>query len=197
MIRFYAPKDPYGFFSNFSRHKVVVFGYTWSTSEHAFQAMKYSPHRPDLVAKVRHAPTPGQAARLGRDRSFPLHPLWEAPIASRLAESKGELVCIQDKIPLVDDNINRMGVIAEPAVHRYKDLVMYKVVFAKFSREDLKAELLATGDEVLIEDALHDPYWGWGASHVGENKLGRILMTVRESLRTGQGVLIGSQALPD
>jgi len=182
MITFYAPKDPYGFFSNFSRHEVEVFGYTWMTSEHAFQAMKFSPHRHDLVARVMHAPTPGQAARLGRDRSFPLHPQWEHPI-SHIAALDGPIKAPHGGLPAVDDGINRMGVTAEPVVHRYKDLVMFQVVLAKFSRKVLKAELLATGDEVLVEDALHDPYWGWGASKVGENKLGRILMAVRALLR--------------
>jgi predicted NAD-dependent protein-ADP-ribosyltransferase YbiA (DUF1768 family) len=176
VITFYAPKDPYGFFSNFSRHEVEVFGQTWFTSEHAFQAMKFHPHRPDLVARVAAAVKPHEAATIGRDTSLPLHPEWEQQIP-------------WGKHIQVDDGVNRMGVTAEPAVCRYKDRVMYQVVHAKFSkRADLRAELLATGDHVLIEDAIHDPYWGWGASHVGLNKLGRILMAVRASLRA-EGVV--------
>lgn len=52
--------------------------------------------------------------------------------------------------------------------------------FSNFSRHEV---LLSTGDRPLIEDARDDPYWGWGSSMVGENKLGRILMAVRGQIQ--------------
>jgi len=77
-IKFYSARAEYGCFSNFSRHKVMLDGHTWPTSEHYFQAMKFHPHRPDLVKKVREAKSPGEAAQLGRDRSNPLRKDWES-----------------------------------------------------------------------------------------------------------------------
>lgn len=181
MIRFYDPRNPWGFFSNFSRHQVTIYDRTWWTSEHAFQAMKRHPHRPDLVDATHAADTPGKAARLGRDRSLPLRVDWD----SRPGMAYGENMALRiPKVAQPDDGVNRAGVTAEPLFHRVKDIFMYEVVLAKFTQNrDLKDAILSTGDEVLIEDADSDPYWGWGASFVGENKLGRILMAVRGSLK--------------
>ena len=65
--------------------------------------------------------------------------------------------------------------------------IMEEVVRAKFTQnEDLKALLLATGDSVLEEgNTWHDIFWGVDArTRKGENHLGRILMQVREELRS-------------
>lgn len=181
MITFYDPRNPWGFFSNFSRHQVLVYGKTWWTSEHAFQAMKYWPHRPDLVDWVHGQATPGRAAQAGRDRSKPIRADWE------LAPT-GDMASRVPNIPQPDDGFTRAGGPIEPLFARTKDVFMYEICWAKFAQyPDLKKVILDTGDQPLIEDALHDPYWGWGASHVGQNKLGRVLMAVRHSFRTGEG----------
>lgn len=177
MISFYDPRDPWGFFSNFSRHQVTIYGRTWRTSEHAFQAMKFHPHRPDLVAHVWEQTSPGLAARVGRDTSLPLRADWNAAPDPVTWESFKH-------IPQPDDMINRQGVTAEPLFARVKDVIMFEVVKAKFEQHtDLGKALLGTGTQVIVEAAMPDPYWGWGASKVGENKLGRILMAVRHTLR--------------
>jgi len=184
MIRFYDPRDPYGFFSNFSRHPVTIYNRLWRSSEAPFQAMKFHPHRSDLVKAVWEAPTPGKAAELGRNRSYPLNPLWEQH-DPKMMLNVGQP---ERLILLPDDAVRRPGVLPERCIHRWKDLYMYEVVYAKFTQNAvLQKELLVTGDQALVEDALHDPYWGWGSSHVGENKLGRILMTVRDAIRNGYG----------
>lgn len=68
-----------------------------------------------------------------------------------------------------------------------KDDVMRAAVRAKFrAHADLRAELLATADEELVENAPGDYYWGCGADGSGKNMLGRILMEVRAELR-GEG----------
>lgn len=65
-----------------------------------------------------------------------------------------------------------------------KDQVMLEVVRAKFTQhEDLKAILLATGDAKLVEHTANDSYWGDGGDGSGKNRLGQILMQVREELR--------------
>ena len=65
-----------------------------------------------------------------------------------------------------------------------KDEVMYRAVRRKFERHDeLKAMLLATGDEELVEAAPTDTYWGVGRDGTGQNKLGKIMARIRDELR--------------
>jgi ribA/ribD-fused uncharacterized protein len=71
-----------------------------------------------------------------------------------------------------------------PDWERVKDGVMREAVLAKFTEHsDIRAVLLATGDAVIVEDSPTDAYWGAGAHGGGKNKLGRILMSVRDELR--------------
>jgi ribA/ribD-fused uncharacterized protein len=67
-----------------------------------------------------------------------------------------------------------------------KDDIMYQVVKAKFTQnEDLKERLLATGEEHLEEgNTWGDKYWGV-CNGVGKNRLGKILMKVRDELNKG------------
>lgn len=65
-----------------------------------------------------------------------------------------------------------------------KDFVMSECLLAKFTQHlDLQNQLLATGDEELIEDSPIDWYWGCGSDGKGQNKLGKLLMEVRRTLR--------------
>jgi ribA/ribD-fused uncharacterized protein len=65
-----------------------------------------------------------------------------------------------------------------------KDGIMREAVLAKFTQhDDLRAILLGTGDAILVENSPTDDYWGCGAHGGGRNKLGKILMSVREQLR--------------
>jgi ribA/ribD-fused uncharacterized protein len=67
---------------------------------------------------------------------------------------------------------------------RVKDAVMRDVVLAKFTQhDDLRATLLATGDALLVEHTERDSYWGDGGDGSGKNRLGQILMSVRDELR--------------
>lgn len=63
--------------------------------------------------------------------------------------------------------------------------VMLAAIRCKFStHQPLREMLLGTGDEELIENAPSDFYWGAGRTGTGQNKLGKILMRVRDELRT-------------
>jgi ribA/ribD-fused uncharacterized protein len=65
-----------------------------------------------------------------------------------------------------------------------KDQVMLEAVRAKFTQHDeLKELLLGTGDALLVEHTEKDSYWGDGGDGSGKNRLGQILMKVREELR--------------
>lgn len=66
-----------------------------------------------------------------------------------------------------------------------KDDVMRVAVRAKFAQhEDIREILLQTGNAKLVEHTTNDSYWGDGGDGSGKNMLGRILMEVREELRT-------------
>lgn len=75
-IYFYTPhEEPYGCFSNFSRHGIEVDGVWWPTTEHYFQAQKFA--GTPYVAQIQKAFTPKQAAEMGRNRKLPLRSDWE------------------------------------------------------------------------------------------------------------------------
>lgn len=66
-----------------------------------------------------------------------------------------------------------------------KDEIMLKAVRAKFTQHaDLRVILLATGEATLIEHTTNDSYWADGGDGSGRNRLGEILMQVREELRS-------------
>ena len=66
-----------------------------------------------------------------------------------------------------------------------KDRIMEEIVRAKFKQNpELKSKLLATGSATLIEgNTWKDIYWGT-CQGKGENKLGKILMKIREELQS-------------
>lgn len=64
-----------------------------------------------------------------------------------------------------------------------KNKVMYDICLAKFTQNpSLREKLIATGNEELVEgNTWGDKIWGV-VNGVGENRLGKILMKVREEL---------------
>jgi hypothetical protein len=65
-----------------------------------------------------------------------------------------------------------------------KDDIMRAAVLRKFeTHADIRAVLLATGDEEIVENAPRDRYWGIGSDGTGKNMLGKILMETRAILR--------------
>ena len=72
--------------------------------------------------------------------------------------------------------------------------VMIALTFCKYQQNpDLAEKLLATGNDDIVEfNNWGDVYWGQvlrNGKQVGENRLGRILMTVRSNLR-GEGLIL-------
>jgi ribA/ribD-fused uncharacterized protein len=63
--------------------------------------------------------------------------------------------------------------------------IMYEVLKLKFSNPELRAKLLATGYEELIEgNNWNDKFWGVSLKdYKGENHLGRLLMIIRKEIR--------------
>lgn len=141
-IEFYGVRAEHGCFSNFWPAPISIHGTVWPTSEHYFQAQKFT--QAEHQEAIRRVASPMIAARMGRSRARPLRADWET----------------------------------------VKDEVMLTALRAKFSQHpELCQRLLATGDALLIEHTPRDTYWGDGADGRGLNRLGQLLMQVREELR--------------
>lgn len=66
-----------------------------------------------------------------------------------------------------------------------KDDIMREAIKAKFTQnKDLKKILLETGDALLVEHTANDNYWGDGGDGSGQNMLGKLLMELREELKS-------------
>ncbi len=74
-IYFLKIAEPYGCFSNFSRHPIIVNGKEWKTTEHYYRAQKFED--PEIREKVRLSVSPWVAAQIGRDPSLPLRKDWD------------------------------------------------------------------------------------------------------------------------
>ncbi len=74
-IYFYKVNEPYGYFSNFSKHGLAVNGVYWPTVEHYFQAKKFFDF--NIRENIRKLNLPRDAANAGRDRKKPLRTDWE------------------------------------------------------------------------------------------------------------------------
>lgn len=75
-IFFYSTKDKLGEFSNFAAFPFDLDGKRWPTSEHYFQAQKFTDE--EYQEQIRLTVSPMVAARLGRSRKVPLRGDWES-----------------------------------------------------------------------------------------------------------------------
>jgi ribA/ribD-fused uncharacterized protein len=140
-IRFYSLRGAYREFSNFSPHPIELRNRIWPTTEHYFQAQKFS--GTEHEEEIRLAKSPMIAARLGRARSKPLRADWE----------------------------------------HVKEDIMREALRAKFTQHaNLKELLLKTKKRILIEHTRNDRYWGDGGDGTGRNRLGILLMELRDHL---------------
>lgn len=66
-----------------------------------------------------------------------------------------------------------------------KAAVLYEILTEKATQhEDVRLALLATGNEDIVEDNPNDAFWGNGKDGNGRNETGKILMRIREGLRS-------------
>ena len=85
-----------------------------------------------------------------------------------------------------------------PDWEQVKDDMMRRLITVKFTIPELRQKLLDTGDAILIEgNNWHDNYWGiCGCDRCrgnGQNKLGQILMQVREEIKNDTTRITESQ----
>lgn len=65
-----------------------------------------------------------------------------------------------------------------------KENVMMKALRAKaYSSVEFRELLLSTGTREIVENNPYDSYWGTGSSGYGKNRMGKLLMRLREELR--------------
>lgn len=64
-----------------------------------------------------------------------------------------------------------------------KERIMLEGLRSKFSTPELRALLLKTGRKILIENSPYDKYWGIGSNGKGKNRLGELLMQLRDELK--------------
>ncbi|MDN3702587.1 NADAR family protein [Vibrio artabrorum] len=150
-VLFYEPEDPNGYLSNFAACPIEIDGQIWATSEHYYQAMKFTSEA--LRNTIFEASTPAEAFSLSRDYADQIREDW------------------------YDIRVD----------------VMKFIVAEKFSQNPQFARfLINTGDSVIKEHSHKDHFWGDGGDGTGENHLGKILMAVRQQLRSQQRHSIAS-----
>lgn len=130
----------------------------------------------------------GYMGNFWKARHFVYGRWWDYTEASYQAQKTNvdsEVLAIQlASKPMEARNLGQK-VTLRPDWELIKDIVMYDCVMAKFlQHKNLRDQLLATGEEELIEDttSTNDMYWGCGADGTGRNQLGKVLMRVRKEL---------------
>ena len=171
-IYFYDEKDPiYGFLSNFYKAPITIDNVTWPTTEHYFQASKFPSNTPmgrEYREIIRKANTGNKSALLGRQE---LKGQWSFKYTLNL----------QDKRTLKDIIETYKTVKMRTDWDTVKNDVMKQALVSKFTQNpQLKIKLLNTGDAPLHEYTNRDSYWALP----GSDNLGKLLMEVRESLKT-------------
>ena len=104
---------------------------------------------------------------------FPDNPVYQETIRTAKTPAQAKALGTNESIPI------------RPDWTTYRDKVMLMTIREKFSdrHPELKEMLLSTGSAVLRDASPMDNYWGIGKKKLGQNKLGKILMQVRDELR--------------
>jgi len=129
----------------------------------------------------------GYMSNYSRHRFFVYGRWWncvEAPYQAMKTFDKAEQDVIWQAGGSNEARLLGQKVTLRPDWDEVKDIVMKECLVAKFlQHKDIRDQLLATGDEELIEDSPIDYYWGCGKDGSGKNMLGKLLMEVREELK--------------
>lgn len=153
--KFYKCSSP---FSNFFEVEFQFQGRSFNCSEVPYQAMKFIQTDPGYAFQIMETRSAFESKRLGHSEKHLRHPLWEKVVYCDLILNEDLLM---------------------------KDLVMYEILYAKFSIPPLKRLLLSTEDIILFEDSPTDLYWGGNRVNgvEGKNMLGKLLMRLRWQFR--------------
>jgi|GEM_PF-1384063 len=158
-ILFFArDRDTFFFLSHFHPAEIVIGDESWPTAEHYYQSRKsLDPGFREAIRACAHA---GHAKRLGAEPDGPKRHSGQSWFRAHNQNVREDWAAIR-----LD--------------------VMRQADMAKFSQHlRLREFLLATGDAKIVEDTALDAYWGIGADGMGDDWAGRILMEVRDELRS-------------
>jgi ribA/ribD-fused uncharacterized protein len=178
-ILFYEKKDPFYEFSNYYDAPITIDGVTYPTTEHYFQAMKFSPSPLGSGESPEGLERKEEYAELIRTQSTPN----KARVLARKEEKGPPYKWFQDLRAIIRAFPD---VVMREDWEMVKDQVMRKAVYQKFHQHPVLAELLlGTGTAELVEHTHRDKYWGDGGDGEGLNMLGKILMETRFLLQPG------------
>lgn len=171
-IRFYTDSGEYAMFSNFYIHKsgLICGGKQYPSAEHLYQSMKFiypgaSSASLEYAELIRLSNTPNIAFILANQKTGGGYP-W--------------------RLKLNDDITKylQFNVHIRPDWDVVKDMTMKEILRIKFNQDiHCKNILISTGDKHLIEHTTRDSYWGNGGNDTGLNRLGLLLMEVRDELK--------------
>jgi diaminohydroxyphosphoribosylaminopyrimidine deaminase/5-amino-6-(5-phosphoribosylamino)uracil reductase len=149
----------------------------WASVEHYYQAQKYvgvaNPEAAALVEAIAAAPSPEQAAALGRRNQF-LHPelVREDWDRSKLAVMYAALRA-------------KFATHIGPRQMLLSSAAGAPAAGEGMAREQQQQQLgskAGGGGVVLVESSPHDFFWGRGFDGSGQNMLGKLLMWLREEM---------------
>ena len=150
VIAFTKVKLPFGWLGNMSPHPIIFWDKEWRTAEALFQAGRFVTDDP-IREEIRAEASPMSA--------------------KMIAKGQVERMFIQ---PMSDADVGWMIVVLNLKLQQHPNL---------------KQELLSTGQRQIIEDCTKRPHGSglfWGAAKqadgtwLGENKLGKLWMGIRE-----------------
>jgi ribA/ribD-fused uncharacterized protein len=166
---YHISEKPYGVFSNYYLRNITVDDIICKSSEHGYQADKFTD--PEYRMSIHLANTANKAREL-----------------AKLKIANGYQWRL-DLNPTIQKALDR-GVKCRDDWANIKDQIMYKYVKAKFTQHaDLQKILLSTGDKIIREASPRDSYWGIAVDKNGNpglNKLGLLLMKVRDEIKLSQ-----------
>ena len=156
-IKFWGANKPNGYLSNFYFSDFVIDGVTYPTVEHYFQSKKFE----GSTEKILVSSSNNRLEKVSHEAYIVglSHPAETAKEGKRR------------DFPLRKD------------WEQVKEDVMYTALKAKFTQSlELAIKLRETGSVNLVEDSPYDYYWGVGRNKTGQNRLGVLLMRLRDEI---------------
>ncbi len=162
-IQFYrAEEHPYGVFSNYSAHAFYLDNKYYLTNEHYYQSQKVLDK--DYQEIIRNANTPNKAKLLASLRIIKSTTyFWSYDINNKIKAAIEKGVTIRSDWEQVKEQVMIRGLKAKLDTH-----------------PSIRLLLSSTMSRMLIENSPIDWYWGCGKDNRGKNRLGVLLMEIRD-----------------
>jgi len=166
IIKFWkATEVPYGRFSNYYVYSVTIDGKTYKSTEHYYQQAKFTD--PWFKEQICNAATPHQAKCLAGQK--------------KVSGYRSNL----DLNPIIEESIQK-GIKIRADWKEVREDEMRKALRSKFGglllNGSLRKLLLGTKSAIIQETNLFDEYWATGENGNGQNRLGHLLMELRQEL---------------